>query len=83
MGEDFFDILDRIGQMPLPPYITEKLEDDSLYQTVYARESVLTALGTGDGAPAFELCDYDIDWAAAHQREILKRWQALMEEDAP
>ena len=52
-------------------------------ETVYARESVLTALGTGDGAPAFELCDYDIDWAAAHQREILKRWQALMEEDAP
>jgi len=52
-------------------------------ETVYARESVLTALGTGDSAPAFELCDYDIDWAAAHQREILKRWQALMEEDAP
>lgn len=24
---DFFDILDRIGQMPLPPYITEKLQD--------------------------------------------------------
>lgn len=52
-------------------------------ETVYARESVLTALGTGDSAPAFELCDYDIDWAAAHQREILKRWQTLMEEDAP
>ena len=52
-------------------------------ETVYARESVLTALGPGDSAPAFELCDYDIDWAAAHQREILKRWQALMEEDAP
>ena len=34
----FFDILDRIGQMPLPPYITEKLEDKERYQTVYSRE---------------------------------------------
>ena len=34
----FFDLLDRIGQMPLPPYITEKLEDKERYQTVYSRE---------------------------------------------
>lgn len=34
----FFDVLDRIGQMPLPPYITEKLEDKERYQTVYSRE---------------------------------------------
>ncbi len=34
----FFDILDRVGQMPLPPYITEKLEDKERYQTVYSRE---------------------------------------------
>ena len=46
-------------------------------ETVYARESVLTALGTGDSAPAFELCDYDIDWAAAHQREILNAGRRL------
>ena len=52
-------------------------------ETEYARESVLTALDASDGAPALELCDYDIEWAAAHQREILARWQALMEEDAP
>ena len=32
-----YDILDKIGNMPLPPYITEKLEDKSRYQTVYAR----------------------------------------------
>ncbi len=31
-----YDILDRIGSMPLPPYITEKLADRSRYQTVYA-----------------------------------------------
>ena len=37
-GENIFAILDRIGQMPLPPYITEKLEDKERYQTVYSRE---------------------------------------------
>ncbi len=34
----FFAILDEIGQMPLPPYIKEKLEDKERYQTVYSRE---------------------------------------------
>lgn len=37
-GNSFFEVLDRIGQMPLPPYITEKLEDKERYQTVYSRE---------------------------------------------
>ena len=32
------EILDELGTMPLPPYIHEKLEDQSLYQTVYAKE---------------------------------------------
>ncbi|MDD5953138.1 MAG: tRNA preQ1(34) S-adenosylmethionine ribosyltransferase-isomerase QueA [Oscillospiraceae bacterium] len=36
--ENFFAVLDQIGQMPLPPYITEKLEDKERYQTVYSRE---------------------------------------------
>ena len=36
--ETFFSLLDRIGQMPLPPYITKKLEKADDYQTVYARE---------------------------------------------
>ena len=31
------DVLDRLGQMPLPPYIHEKLEDKTRYQTVYAK----------------------------------------------
>lgn len=34
----FEDILDRVGNMPLPPYITEKLENKDRYQTVYSRE---------------------------------------------
>ncbi len=33
----FEDLLDRLGQMPLPPYIHEHLEDPTRYQTVYAR----------------------------------------------
>lgn len=36
--DNFFATLDEIGQMPLPPYITEKLEDQNRYQTVYAHE---------------------------------------------
>lgn len=35
---NFFQVLDQIGQMPLPPYITKKLEDKERYQTVYSRE---------------------------------------------
>ncbi len=34
----FEEILDEIGQMPLPPYIHEKLEDKSRYQTIYAKD---------------------------------------------
>lgn len=34
----FEEILDRLGSMPLPPYITEKLENKEMYQTVYSKE---------------------------------------------
>ena len=33
----FEEILDKLGEMPLPPYITHKLQDKNRYQTVYAR----------------------------------------------
>lgn len=33
----FEEVLDRLGEMPLPPYITKKLEDKDRYQTVYAK----------------------------------------------
>lgn len=36
--ENFFSTLDKIGQMPLPPYITEELKDKERYQTVYSHE---------------------------------------------
>lgn len=35
---NFYNILEEIGQMPLPPYITEKLENGERYQTVYSKE---------------------------------------------
>lgn len=34
----FYEILDQLGSMPLPPYIHEQLDDRERYQTVYARE---------------------------------------------
>lgn len=42
----FEEVLDRAGEMPLPPYITEKLEDKSRYQTVYARDNGSAAAPT-------------------------------------
>lgn len=35
---NFFEVLDTIGQMPIPPYIKEKLKDKERYQTVYSKE---------------------------------------------
>ena len=37
-GNNIFNVLEKVGEMPLPHYITEKLEDNDRYQTVYAKE---------------------------------------------
>ena len=42
----FEEILDRLGEMPLPPYITHKLEDKERYQTVYAKHDGSAAAPT-------------------------------------
>lgn len=42
----FEEVLDRAGEMPLPPYITEKLNDRTRYQTVYASENGSAAAPT-------------------------------------
>ncbi|MBP7344455.1 MAG: tRNA preQ1(34) S-adenosylmethionine ribosyltransferase-isomerase QueA [Clostridia bacterium] len=42
----FEEILDKAGLVPLPPYITEKLDDNSRYQTVYAKSSGSSAAPT-------------------------------------
>ncbi len=42
----FENILDKLGEMPLPPYITEKLEDKERYQTVYSKNDGSAAAPT-------------------------------------
>ena len=42
----FYEILDELGEMPLPPYITERLEDRERYQTVYSKEKGSAAAPT-------------------------------------
>ena len=42
----FEDVLDRLGQMPLPPYIKEKLKDKERYQTVYSKDAGSAAAPT-------------------------------------
>ena len=42
----FEEILDELGQMPLPPYITHKLQDKNRYQTVYAKHEGSAAAPT-------------------------------------
>lgn len=42
----FEDILERVGEMPLPPYITEKLKDKGRYQTVYSKTEGSSAAPT-------------------------------------
>ncbi|MBQ8981108.1 MAG: tRNA preQ1(34) S-adenosylmethionine ribosyltransferase-isomerase QueA [Eubacterium sp.] len=37
-SKEIYNILDKIGKMPLPPYITEELKNGERYQTVYSRE---------------------------------------------
>lgn len=42
----FYELLDRLGEMPLPPYIKEQLDDKDRYQTVYAKEKGSAAAPT-------------------------------------
>ena len=44
--KNIYEVLDRIGNMPLPPYITKRLEDKNDYQTVYAKEEGSAAAPT-------------------------------------
>ena len=53
----FEEILDRLGQMPLPPYITHQLQDKNRYQTVYARHEGSAAAPTAGLHFTTELLD--------------------------
>ena len=48
----FYENLDKLGQMPLPPYIHEKLKDKERYQTVYSREIGSAAAPTARWRPS-------------------------------
>ena len=43
---NFFEVIDKVGEMPLPHYITERLDDKDRYQTVYAKEQGSAAAPT-------------------------------------
>ncbi|MBO4423358.1 MAG: tRNA preQ1(34) S-adenosylmethionine ribosyltransferase-isomerase QueA, partial [Clostridia bacterium] len=45
-GETVYSVIEKIGKMPLPPYITQALDDNEKYQTVYARENGSAAAPT-------------------------------------
>ena len=53
----FEDIISRVGEMPLPPYIKEKLKDQNRYQTVYAKEPGSAAAPTAGLHFTTELID--------------------------
>ena len=53
----FLEQLDRLGEMPLPPYITERLEDKERYQTVYAKYAGSAAAPTAGLHFTHELLD--------------------------
>ena len=53
-----YEVLDAVGNMPLPPYITEKLKDKDSYQTVYAKQEGSAAAPTAGLHFTEELLDH-------------------------
>ena len=70
--ENIYSTLDKIGQMPLPPYITEKLEDQERYQTVYSHELGSAAAPTAGLHFTNELLDKIRALAAADRYDVLR-----------
>lgn len=81
----FEEILDKLGEMPLPPYIHEKLEDKNRYQTVYAKEVGSAAAPTAGLHFTEELIDklkdYGIKFAYLTLHVGLGTFRPVKEED--
>ena len=60
----FEEVLDRAGEVPLPPYITERVADKERYQTVYANENGSAELHARIG---FDGCTHAVSHAINHQ----------------
>jgi S-adenosylmethionine:tRNA ribosyltransferase-isomerase len=68
--KNIYEVLDAVGNMPLPPYITKKLENKNDYQTVYAKAEGSAAAPTAGLHFTGELLDidgicggYNLQWA--------------------
>ena len=74
--ETLYEKLDEFGKMPLPPYITKQLEDQSQYQTVYAKElgSVTLHVGLGTFRPVNE--------EEIEDHQMHSEWYSVSEETA-
>lgn len=81
----FEEILDELGQMPLPPYITEKLEDKNRYQTVYAKNEGSAAAPTAGlhftKELLDELCDKGVKIAKLTLHVGLGTFRPVKEDD--
>ncbi|MDD2221478.1 MAG: tRNA preQ1(34) S-adenosylmethionine ribosyltransferase-isomerase QueA [Clostridia bacterium] len=68
---DFFKLLEMLGEMPLPPYIKKKLEDQGRYQPVYARERGSAAAPTAGLHFTEELLERLAEQGIANTRLLL------------
>ena len=66
----FEEILDQLGEMPLPPYITHKLKDKNRYQTVYAKNEGSAA------APVKGFCFTNLFFPEFHKKRPEKHFSA-------
>ena len=68
----FLEILDKLGTMPLPPYIQEELQDQERYQTVYSH-----ALGSAAAPTAgLHFTKALLEQIAAKHKQLFSKWEA-------
>ena len=79
--ETLYEKLDEFGKMPLPPYITKQLEDQSQYQTVYAKELGSAAAPTAGLHFTPELLD-TIQKERAHYYSMIQERGDIFTEEA-